>query len=238
MTEPSSNDDGPEIWFDDGAEDHGWAVGELDRELEHGFSTVWKDIREPMKARATISVAAHEEWSQAKLEFEFLRVKMEKIIGTRKPSFETIFDLIFGQQSPIYKLFVDEGIFDSYDSYRQFIATYFLSSSYQVSTKQLFDKFSRIDRKGAMEKEEYLAKWKIVGNHSLPPIEERNKNLTPIGMVPFRMKLEDTLNRYKRELFIKDIPGVVQATLDDDKPHTTANKYNAGWSKSNASHKG
>ena len=217
------DEEGPEIWSDPDLEDFGLTANDLEREFSGGSAVVWKDIRNPTP-RATVGVSSTEAWDQAKIEFKFLRDKLEKETGTRKPTFESIFDLILGKSGGLYNLFLDAGIITDYDGWRRFLAAYFLSSSHQVSCKQLYDKYSRIDKTGAMDKEEYLATWQAIGKACLP----RNQNLTPAGMVPFWMKLEDVMNRYKRDLFIQNIPGKLQTTLDDDKPKTTANNYSAG----------
>ena len=140
-----------------------------------------------------------------------------------------LFDLFLGQDSGTYKCFAAEGIFNNCDHFLQFLSTFFLASAYQVSTKQLFDKKSRIDLTGCMTKREYLETFAKIADTSLPPRHKRNRNLTPAGMVPFWMKLEEAFNIYSREFFIKDYPGdKMHTTLDDDKPHGQVTGYMAG----------
>ncbi|CAB9530028.1 hypothetical protein SEMRO_2716_G335370.1 [Seminavis robusta] len=129
-----------------------------------------------------------------------------------------MFNLIFGPTSEVYRCFKEEGIFDAHDEFLHFIATFFLSSSYQVSTKHLFDKFSRINLVGALSKAKYIEYWKKIGAASLPTIQEQNRSMTPAGMVPFWLKLEGSINKYGREYFIQGfLGGTLQFTLDDDK---------------------
>lgn len=120
----------------------------------------WKEIKTPELTTATIGVALHTGWTHARKEIEFVRDKLEEKCGSRRPKPSAIFDLIFGQSSEIYQVFQSEGIFDNYSSYLQFLGTFFISSSYQVSTKQLFDKCCRINLDGvSMTKELYTSTW-------------------------------------------------------------------------------
>ncbi|CAB9527303.1 unknown protein [Seminavis robusta] len=214
-----------------GVVDRGMALEDFEREEAQGFDgpNVWKAVDNVDETKATIGVAQDAAWNQARVEMQFIRQKMERLCGSQRPKFAAIFNLLFGPESEVYRCFKEEKIFDCHDDFLHFVLTFFLSSSYQVSTKQLFDKYSRINLEGALSKEEYSVYWKKIGTASLPSLQERNRSLTPTGMVPFWMKLEGSINNYGREIFIEGFPGpVMQVTLDDDKPHAHGNTYTAG----------
>ena len=59
----------------------------------------WKDYNHPKKATATVGVAVSEAWDQAKEEFNHIRSKLNERLGTDRPSFDSIFDLLFGPSS-------------------------------------------------------------------------------------------------------------------------------------------
>lgn len=188
----------------------------------------WKEINNPRDAKATISVAVGEGWMFAKKEMPYISDKLKTRLGTENPSPESIFDLAMGENSPIYRSFQAESIFQSYDGYAQFLCTFFLSSAYQVSTKQLFDKFSEISLDGCMEKERYLDIWWKIGEASLPPKLDRNKSVTPSGIKPFWMKVEDAYNDFCRDIFVSGFLGKMKTTVVDDKAHAQGTAYTAG----------
>ena len=188
----------------------------------------WTDVTNPHLAKATIGIAVGEGWEFAKKEMTFVREKLKTQFGTSKPTKDQLFDLVLGEQSEMYHTFKAESIFANYDEYTQFLSTFFLSSAYQVSTKQLFDKYSRIDLEGSMGKESYLSSWWKIGEASLPTRLERNKSVTPSGAKPFWMKTETAYNDFCREFFVKEFPGRMQTTVDDDKAHIQGAGYTAG----------
>ncbi|KAL3926495.1 MAG: hypothetical protein SGARI_005587 [Bacillariaceae sp.] len=188
----------------------------------------WTKVENVHQARFTLGVGVDESWSAAKREFEYFRDQMETKTGSRRPSLPTIVDFLFGENSPIFLEFKHEGIFDNNGPFKKFVATLLMSCVYQVSTKQLFSKYSRINLQGLMSKQEYVACWRKIGNASLPSELERNKCSTPSGMVPFWLKLETAFNTYSRELFLHNAPLPMTITTDDDKAKVDNRKYHAG----------
>ncbi|CAB9504104.1 unknown protein [Seminavis robusta] len=81
---------------------------------------------------------------------------------------------------------------------------------------------------GAMQESQYIKIWKTIGSASTPTPAQRNKNITPTGMVPFWMKLENAYNTISRVLFVEGYGGPMRVTIDDDKAHCRGITYTAG----------
>jgi hypothetical protein len=210
-------------------EDRGITIEEMQKiHDDSGPPITWKDVDKAQMARATIGVGVDEAWTQAKKELSFIRCNLKRVTESAKPKVDDIFELIFGEDGDLSRVFQEHKIFESHDEYLQFLSTFFLSSAYQVSCRQLFDKHSRIDMAGAMGKDDYIRIWRKLGNANLPSSDRRNRIITPTGLVPLWMKVESRINTYCRELFLKDFPAHMQLTLDDDKPHVQSTEYTAG----------
>jgi hypothetical protein len=198
-------------------------------EMSEASSVTWKVLTNVNETKATIGLAADNAWEQAVHEFEYIRTKLEAKCGSPRPRLNSLVNLIFGPESSVYKAFKDEGIFDDNELFLQFLATFFMCCSHQMSTKQLFDPDSRINLEGAMGKLEYVYYWKKIGSASTPTAVDRNREkMNPTGMLPFWMKLENAFNVYSRSLFINGFTGALQVTVDDDKCHFNGNQYTAG----------
>ncbi|CAB9497204.1 unknown protein [Seminavis robusta] len=187
-------------------DDIGWRMDlSEEEEIIQSSKKLWKMVDTVDETKATVGLALGTSWEQAKDEMEFFRDKMEQKTGSRRPKLREIIHLIFGPPSTVFRAFVAEGIFQDTEhaTFIRFLTTFFMSCCYQLSTKQLFDKDSRIKMDGAMTKEEYTTTWNRIGAASTPSMEDRNKNLTPPGLVPFWVKLEVAFNAYSREIFVE-----------------------------------
>ena len=211
-------------------DDRGLSTEEWDEMMaEDNSSHKWKEVCNEKQARFTLGVGYDLSWGQAKKEMIYFRDKLQEKIADRQPKdIGPLVELIFGKESELYRSFKDEGIFDSNETYLNFIQAFLMSCAYQVSCKQLFDKYSRICLGGAMQQAEYIACWKRIGNASLPPSLERNKEVTPTGAYPFWLKLEEAFNTYSRELFMNGCITPMYVTIDDDKAWVDNRKYHAG----------
>ena len=210
-------------------DDRGLATDEWEAMLAEDQSDVkWSKVEATEQTRFTIGVGASTAWRKARGEFEFFRTKLSQKCGNERPGLDVLVDLLFGRNSNLYLTFQTEGIFNDNATFRKFLATLLTSCAYQVSCKQLFCKFSRINLDGLMSKEEYTAAWQLIGNASLPSKLERNRSVTPTGMTPFWMKIETAFNIYSRELFLEGFPAQLTKSIDDDKAWVDNRKYHAG----------
>lgn len=168
---------------------------------------------------------------QAKKNFTHVRAKLKEHIGTERPTFDATFDLVFlGEESEVFKIFQKDThkIFESHDEFLKFLATFLLSCSHQVSTKQLFDKFSRVNMDGAMGEEDYKRMRCKIGKACIPSLEERNRVVTPTGVVPLFLQIERACNQFARDLILLGFPGNIQLALIYDKPHAQMSGFTTG----------
>ena len=78
----------------------------MEQKAAYDANKDWKDHNKPKKATATVGVEVTEAWDQAKKEFSHVsRTKFQERLGTDRPSFESLFDHIFGEESKIFKVF-------------------------------------------------------------------------------------------------------------------------------------
>ena len=209
--------------------DHGLPLDyNISEEIQLSNNVTWKDVGKVEETKATVGVALEMAWDHAQLEFEFIHQKLEDRCGSRKPSLGTIVDLIFGEDSEIFHVFKSENIFDAHDVFLDFLAIFLLSCSCQMSTKQLFSRYSPVNVKDFMSEEQYKERWARIGVACLPSVAERNKSETPTGLETFWLKVEGAFNKYSRELFLAGFDMPLQLTIDDDKAHFNGSGYNAG----------
>lgn len=81
---------------------------------------------------------------------------------------------------------------------------------------------------GAMDIKLYASFWRKIGNACFPNKQDCNKSVTPTGLIPLWMTVEQAYNTFSLELILAGFDGELQTTLDDDKLHAQGNKYAAG----------
>jgi hypothetical protein len=217
---PIADGDNPEDvafqegWMiDDGADDN--AI------LEDG---VWTDSCEPRRATVLLGEGVGKAWAQAKVEMESFQATLLKLTGTKTPKFDEVFEIIFGVESPVCKLFVEEHIVKSHVEFKRFLATLFLSSAHQSSVKDMFNPRSKINTAGVMGEIEYGKIWKLIAKSNLSERAAKMRRLEP-----FWLMFERVINEQGKKLFIDPLPGnlVHQLTIDDDKVHIQTRKETA-----------
>ena len=107
--------------------DWGISVEDLLQEQKDDYNPnkEWVDINEPKKARATVGVAVTEAWEQAQKEFSHIWSKLKDRLSSKHPSFDAIFELVFGKDSEVFKVLQRLPIFENHDEYLLFLATFF-----------------------------------------------------------------------------------------------------------------
>ncbi|CAB9510748.1 hypothetical protein SEMRO_450_G145630.1 [Seminavis robusta] len=108
----SGNDEEPPEVEPFGVVDRGMTLEDFEREEVNGFDgpNVWKAVDNVAETKTTIGMAQDAAWAQARVEMQFIRQKMEQFCGSQKPKFAAIFNLMFGPQSEIYRVFKGEDL--------------------------------------------------------------------------------------------------------------------------------
>ena len=61
---------------------------------------VWMELSNVHETRATIGVAVEDAWEQAQVELNFIRDKLERICGTRRPKMDQLIDYVVTSYTP------------------------------------------------------------------------------------------------------------------------------------------
>ena len=185
---------------------------------------VWNDSCRPRNATVEFGKGISKAWSQAKVEIKSFQEMLLKATGTINPKIDDVFDIVFGDNSPVCQLFVEQQIVKTPAEFKHFLATFFLSSAHQNSAKDMFNPKSRIVTDDLMSEKEYGQVWQFIAKSNLSKRDTRTRKTEP-----FWLKFERIINELGKKLFIDHLPDdqVHQMTIDDDKVHIQTRKNTA-----------
>jgi len=208
--------------------DHGWCEDEEEGMIDS--STPWADVPDPFTI-VTFDQATHDAWDVAKREITTIRKNLIDFLPIGSIQDYTLMSLVEYTVQRLWRV-VDVSLNHhrkcysstdplTIDGFKKILATFFIASSFGISTENLYsDRW--ISHTNLATKDEYIRFWRICS--------ERDHDRFDPSKVYFWQKLLDEINELCRDLFLNDWPPYHQKhiTIDDDKVHY--NSHDMGYS--------
>lgn len=186
----------------------------------------WEDVSpgETYQTKLTIDESKREQWDIAKEEIRFVRDRLKALIhaGNKENDDQdrdvTIDDVVLftlGPDSDVAQFF-KQNLEMSSNEYLQFISLICTQAAYQLSSTQLFSKYSLVKHDVSMSQARYNELWSKLANvkrigrtNEYIPGGRREKCLWE--------QLEDIVNDLFKSISVENRPGRICIALDDDK---------------------
>jgi hypothetical protein len=191
----------------------------------HPTASQWKDT----EARnddifVTVGEGTQVMWRQGKVEMEFVKKKIEMILGTDSPKMIDLFNLLFGPRSRMGRL-MEEKLEISSEKLSEHLGLFFLTAAYNLSKTQFFSKQSMVDVDGLSSENDYQIFWNsiaecgVLTGKASRDVANAARNR---GVKPLWIDIQNAFNDTCRELFVESFPNFMRIILDDDKMHDSS----------------
>ena len=200
-------------------------------ENAHPRASQWKDGVDSScdDVFATVNEGCDIMWNQAKQEIKVVKARIKSLFGTDSPKMFDFYNLLFGPRSRLGRL-LQEKLDLSAEELSKNLGVLFLTSAYNVSKTQIFDRQSLINHEGLATDEEYQNFWNTIADSGVKTgdaIHGMGDVARTRGAKPLWIEVEAALNDTCRELFIEGFDGFLRIILDDDKMHDASKQPEA-----------